>query len=161
VNHRITGKFSSRAVAPGAFGVLLVLCLNLAVLPCAMALGVDDQACPHRSAAEQGAMEGHHGHGTGHGTEHANEHVNEATDLSHPDCMSTTSSCCDLAVASVDSRSAQAKIKAGFDDDTWAVSETASTVRPVASYAITAAADPPDPPGTSVPRHVLFCVYLD
>jgi hypothetical protein len=157
VNHRITGQFSSRAAAPGVFGALLVLCLNLAVLPCAMALGIDDQACPHRPAAEQSAMGGHHEHGTGHGTEHASD----AADQSHPDCMSTAASCCDLGMASVDSRSVQLKIKDGFDDDPWAISGIASTLQPVASYAITVAADPPDPPGTSVPRHVLFCVYLD
>ena len=157
MNHRITGKSSSRAVAPGVFGMLLVLCLNLAVLPCAMALGVDDQACPHSPVAEQGAMDGHYGHGT----EHSTGHASEAADQSHPDCISTASSCCDLAVASVDSRWAQAKVKEGFDDEPWLVSTIFDKPLPVASYSIAASVDPPDPPGTSVPRHVLFCVYLD
>ena len=151
MNHRITGQSSSRAVTVSVFGVFLALCLNLAILPCAMALGVDDQACPHGTVAEQGAMDGHHGHSTGHADEDAGQ--------SHPDCMSTGSSCCDLAVASADSRWAQ--VKAGFDDEPWLVSMTANPLQPVASYAIAAAVDPPDPPGTSVPRHVLFCVYLD
>jgi hypothetical protein len=153
VNHRITGKSSSRAVTPGVFGLLLVLCLNLAVLPCAMALGIDDQACPHSPIAEQGAMDEHYGHGTG--------HANEAAGQSHPDCLSTGSSCCDLAVASVDSRWAQVKVEEGFDDEPWLVSTIVDKPLPVASFAISASVDPPDPPGTSVPRHVLFCVYLD
>ena len=151
MNHRITGKFSSPAVTSGVYGMLLALCLNLALLPCAMALGVDDQACPHSPIAEQGAMDGHHGHSAGHASEDTGE--------SHPDCMSTGSSCCDLAVASADSRWAQ--VKESSDDEPWLVSITASPPQPVTSYAVVAAVDPPDPPGTSVPRHVLFCVYLD
>ena len=151
MNHRSTSQTSSRPVTVSVFGMLLALCLNLAILPCAMALGVDDQACPHSPIAEQGAMDEHHGHSTGHAV--------EDTGQSHPDCMSTGSSCCDLAVASADSRWAQ--VKESFDDEPWLVSITASPPQPVTSYAVVAAVDPPDPPGTSVPRHVLFCVYLD
>ena len=135
----------------GVVGLLLALCLNLAVLPCAMALGIDDQACPHSSIAEQGAMDGHHGHGAGHADEGAGQ--------SHPDCMSASSSCCDVVVASADSR--WAKVKESFDDEPWLVANTASPEPPVTSHAVVAAVDPPDPPGTAVPRHVLFCVYLD
>ena len=153
MNHRITGKSSSRAVAPGVFGMLLALCLNLAVLPCAMALGIDDPACPHSLVAEQSAMDGHHGHNTG--------HADEGAAQSHPDCMSSGSSCCDRAVASADSRWAEVKVKEGFDDEPWLASNTAGPPQPITSYAVVAAVDPPDPPGTSVPRHVLFCVYLD
>ena len=151
MNHRITAHSSSPAVTSGVVGLLLALCLNLAILPCAMALGIDDQACPHSAIAEQGAMDGHHGHSAGHADEGASQ--------SHSDCMSAGSSCCDLAVASADSR--WAKVKEGFDDEPWLVLNTASPQQPVTSYAVVAAVDPPDPPGTSVPRHVLFCVYLD
>ena len=133
--------------------MLLALCLNLALLPCAMALGVDDQACPHGPIAEQGAMDGHHGHSA--------VQAVEDTSLSHPDCMSAGSSCCDLAVASADSRGAQVKLRESNDDEPWLVSITSNPLQPVTSYAVVASVDPPDPPGTSVPRHVLFCVYLD
>ena len=151
MNHRITGQTRSPTVTVSVSGILLALCLNLAILPCAMALGVDDQVCPHSPIAEQGAMDGHHGHSTG--------HANEGAGQSHPDCMSAGSSCCDLAVASADSRGA--KVNEGFDDEPWLVSNTPNPPYPVASFAVVAAVDPPDPPGTSVPRHVLFCVYLD
>ncbi len=153
MNHRITGKASSRAASSGVFGMLLALSLNLAILPCAMALGIDDQACPHSAIAEQGAMDAHHGHGTG--------HVNEDAGQSHPDCLSAGSSCCDLAVVSAEARWSQVKVKEDYDDKPWLVSITAHAPQPVAGFAMAAVADPPDPPGTSVPRHVLFCVYLD
>ena len=153
MSHRTTSQTSSPAVTVSVFGMVLALCLNLAILPCAMALGIDDQACPHSPVAEHGAMDEHHGHSTGHADEGAGQ--------SHSDCMSTGASCCDLAVASADSRWAQAKVKASFDDEPWLVSITANPPQPVTSYALVAAVDPPDPPGTSVPRHVLFCVYLD
>ena len=155
MNHRITAHSSSPAVTSGVAGLLLALCLNLAVLPCAMALGIDDQACPHSPIAEQGAMDGHHGHGAAHGAGHADKDVGQ----SHPDCMSASSSCCDVVVASADSR--WAKAKESFDDEPWLVANAASPEPPVMRYAVVAAVDPPDPPGTSVPRHVLFCVYLD
>ena len=153
MNHRITGKSGSPALYSGVLGLLLVLCLNAAILPCAMALDIDDQTCPHSPAKEQAAMDGHHGHGAG--------HARDPVAQSDPDCPSAAPSCCDLAVATVESRSAYVKFKQSFDEEPWVASANPNALQPVASQAITAHSDPPDPPGTSVPRHVLFCVYLD
>jgi len=153
MNHRITGNHGSPAVSSGVGGLLLALCLNMAILPCAMAFGADDQACPHTSSAEQHGTDGHHGHGAGHAKDHAEQ--------PGADCHSAGPSCCDLAVASVDTRSVHVKFKPSFDDQPWLASANPNRAQSVARYAIAPAADPPDSPGTSVPRHVLFCIYLD
>ena len=149
MNHRVAAKLRRLAESSVAVSMLLVFCLNLAVLPCAMALGLDDHDCSHCPSAEDHSMAGHHGHETAHEPE-----------LRQSDCATLTASCCDAAVSNVDTRSSLPKLKSHGSDQAMASPASQVTV-PGVAFAITEFADPPDPPGPSVPRHVLFCVYLD
>lgn len=123
-------------------GMVAVLWLNMAVLPCAMAFQ-NAAPCPHCPPADEHEMMSHHGHGG---------------DRAEP--ATTQSECCDLDEAKVDARVNKLE------------SKPASVVAFVTAPAIaelpelTAAqqhcgADPPGHSGGSPPIHVLICVYLD
>lgn len=129
--------------------MLLVFCLNLAVLPCAMALGLDDHDCPHCPPAEDHSMAGHHAHKA--------SHEPESTES---DCATPAASCCDVAATGIDTRASQPKLKSEGGEQTVA-GPFSQLDLPATVDAFAASADPPDPPGATVPRHVLFCVYLD
>jgi hypothetical protein len=124
-------------------GLLAMVWLNMAILPCAMAFQ-SDEICPHCPPADEHEMASHHGHG---------EFQAESS--------STTaqSECCDLDEASVDALGGKLQV------------EPASEVVFVAAPAIAelparvvvqrhCVSDPPDTPGVSPPLHVLYCVYL-
>ena len=150
---RIAGKVRRLAGTSGVLAVLLVFCLNLAILPCAMALGLDDHDCPHSPPADEHAMAGRHqGHAAGH-------HESRQPEL-RSDCVTSAASCCDAATPSVDSRASQLKLKKDGNDQPT-VATASQILLSTITYAPAVFADPPDPPGASVPRHVLFCVYLD
>jgi hypothetical protein len=149
MNHRIAWQRRRLAGSSAAVSMLLIFCLNLAVLPCAMALGLDDHDCSHCPPADDHSMAGHHGHEAAHEPE-----------LRESDCATLTASCCDVAASNVDTRTSQLKLKSQSSDQPIA-GPASQVIVPGVAYAITVIADPPDPPGNSVPRHVLFCVYLD
>lgn len=130
--------------AQGVSALLAVMALNLVVLPCAMAFGLEDHDCPHCPPAEQHEMAGHHGH----------------EEVASTPCAEAQSTCCEVETASVDSRGSKLKVRDTADFEalpaaniTIAPAHTAPHCEP--------AAQPPDPPGAFPPRHKLFCVYLD
>lgn len=153
MNRRIADRTRRVAGTSGVLSVLLVFCLNLAVLPCAMALGFDDHDCPHRPPADEHPMSGHHqGHAAGH-------HESPEPEL-RSDCVTSAASCCDAATPTIDARGSQLKLKNDGNDQPIAV-VFSQILSATITYTPAVFADPPDPPGASVPRHVLFCVYLD
>ena len=98
-------------------------------------------------------MAGHHrGHGAG-------QHEAPKPELTSP-CVTAVTSCCDVAAPGIDARASQLKLKDDSNDPPVATA-VGQVLFPAITHAPAASADPPDPPGTSVPRHVLFCVYLD
>ena len=126
-------------------GLLVTLSLNMLVLPCAMAFGLDDHDCAHCPTAEQSEMAGHH-----HGQE------NEAA----ASCADAMSQCCAIADANVDSRASKLKLRDAGDMDIAPVADPG--IGPaIAVIPIESAPRPPDPPDTFPLLHVLFCVYLD
>ena len=122
------------------FGLLAIAWLNLALTPCALAIGAEHD-CPHNPPA------GHHDM-AGHG-----EHMAE-----HP-CESMQDACCEIPDASVDMRAGTVK----FDDSTDVVVITAPVADGLAGQLPAhhlPTADPPDPPDEFQALHKLFCVYL-
>ena len=126
------------------FGVLVVIWLNMAILPCAAASLVE-HACPHCPPVEHAEMAAHHGQ------HQAN------TELT---CASMQSQCCDLDEANVDVRSGKLKVKYVFDDTAMIVAAPL-TVSPVAERALVHDIHPQNPRGSSTPLYILYCVYLD
>jgi hypothetical protein len=153
MNRRLAERIRRLDGTSGMLGVLVIFCLNLAVLPCAMALGLDDQDCPHRPPADEQSMAGHHqNHAAGH-------HASPQPEL-RSGCVTSAASCCDAAMPGVDSRASQLKLTKD-DNDQPIAAVVSQVLLSTITHAPAVFADPPDPPGTSVPRHVLFCVYLD
>ena len=108
-----------------------------------MALGLDSD-CPHCPPTDHEQMSAHHGH-------HADD-VDAGCDPS--------SGCGDADEFSIDGRFSCNKAKDKFDDSQLVVvPPDVGLVDPV-GYATTAA-DPPLSPATSVPIHLLNCVFLD
>ncbi|MGI9237500.1 MAG: hypothetical protein ACR2QZ_08885 [Woeseiaceae bacterium] len=141
-----TAVGKSVALSRGVPGLLLMLLLNMAVLPCAMAFQSDD--CAHCPPAEQHEedhkMAAHHGH-------------DEAS--AKPDCATVQSDCCDEVATSVDSRGGKLEWKSASE----VVFVTApladnSELRPLALWR--SSSGPPQIGGTPPPLYVLFCVYL-
>ena len=125
-------------------GVLVAVWLNLAVQPCAMALGVD-RDCPHCPPVDHEAMAAHHGH-------HAEE--------SSTGCDSLLSECGETDDFSIDGRFSSNKAKDKVEDlQIVAVPLLAALPGPVAYT--TTAADPPRPAAPPPPLYLLNCVFLD
>ena len=140
MNHCITAtRTGLRRVA-----LLAVLWLNMAITPCAMAFDGGDHDCPHMPPTDEHVMEGHHDHG----------HEQAASS-----CATMQTDCCDGLDATLGSRTDSAKAKTS-PDLVFAATPAIAELSPQAAL-FAAAADPPDPPEASTPRHVLFCVYLD
>ena len=126
-------------------GLLAVLWLNMAVLPCAMAFEADDHDCPHCPPSAASEMAAHHGHA-------------KADTRSH--CATMQSQCGDPGEASVDARGGKLKIT-DVSDLTFVTSPKRASL-PAAVFARTrSATDPPELTGRFPPLHVLYCVYLD
>jgi len=140
---RTTARRKPAAPKRSVLGLLAVLWLNMAVLPCAMAFE-SDEPCPHCPPAEDHQMASHHGHG---GVDAV------------PTCATAQSECCDLAAASIDTRGSKLKFKSASD-----IVLITAPLKPVlparASVQRHVASDPPDIFGTSPPLHILYCVYL-
>jgi len=140
---RATARWKPAALRRKVLGLLSVLWLNMAVLPCAMAFE-SDEPCPHCPPAEDHQMASHHGHGK----------VNVT-----PSCETAQSECCDLAAASIDTRGSNFQIKS--TSDVVFIAPPVTAVLPArASVRRHVASDPPDIAGTSPPLHVLYCAYL-
>ena len=135
------------ALKRSVFGLLGILWLNMAVLPCAMAFQGDED-CAHCPPAEE--HENHHSMAAHHDHEQA---------AAEPSCATMPVDCCDVVTANVDARGGKLDYKPAAD--------AAIAAAPLASdgncrQAATgqAAADPPDIAGSSPPLRVLYCVYL-
>jgi hypothetical protein len=125
-------------------GVLVAVWLNLAVQPCAMALGLDD-GCPHCPPMDHEAMDAHHGH-----------HAEEAD----AGCDSPLSDCGESDDFSIDGRFFFSKSKDTVDDSE-AIVVAPAAAQPGTVGFTTTAADPPRPVGAPPPLYLLNCVFLD
>ena len=125
-------------------GVLVAVWLNLAVQPCAMALGQDD-GCPHCPPVDHESMDGHRGH-----------HAEEAD----AGCDSLLSDCGESDDFSLDGRFFFSKAKDTVDDIQADIVAPAAAGLSCTGFTTTAA-DPPAPVGSSPPLHLLNCVFLD
>lgn len=139
-NRRGTGTANRRG-----FGVLVLLWLNLAVTPCAVALG-SEHDCMHAPPAELHSTTGH---------EHEHMHQHEA-----PPCDVATVECCEVADAIADRHVKNLKPKNAVDAEWAGAPHYVELQAPRAAF-VTADSDPPDPPFGSAPRHIMFCVFLD
>ena len=140
----IAARRKPAALRRKVLGLLTVLWLNLAVLPCAMAFE-SAETCPHCPPADEHEMASHHGHG----------------DVeARPACATVQVDCCDPSEASIDTRGG--KLEARPASEVVFVMAPPIAALPVRSpgqrYCAT---DPPDAPGVAPPLHVLYCVYLD
>lgn len=125
------------------FGVLVVMWLSMAILPCAAA-NMSDLTCPHCPPTAHAEMAAHHG-----------QHQAETK----PACVSMQSQCCSLDEANVDVRNGKLEVKDAFDDTAMIVAAPLA-VSPVAERALVRDIHPPDPGGSSTPLFILYCVYL-
>lgn len=153
---RFSARRSPAALRRKVLGLLTVLWLNMAVLPCAMAFE-SSEPCPHCPPAAEHEMPSHRGHVD---AEHEMpSHHGHGDADARPSCATKQAECCDLAEASVNSRGSNPEFKPASDvviitAPTFARVPTSTTV--LAGHAC----DPPDIAGSSPPLHVLFCSYL-
>lgn len=140
-------KTSSRrfitARSRGMCALVSLIWLNLAMLPCAMALQ-QETICPDCPTDHEQKMPAHHEHGD--------------SDLV-PDCNTANSECCDFGEFTIDDRTQ----KSGKSDSEQIalVSDLASVnlSRHVSTTAFPTG--PPDPTSGTKRLHAIFCVYLD
>jgi len=121
--------------------VLVIFWLNLAVMPCTMALETIDTTphCPPPAEQEMA----HHGH---------------QDTQAIPDCFIMQSDCCGLVNAALDTREGTEK---RHDHASAAVSVTSAWPSLHILVAPQHEPRPPDPGTHYPPLHVLNCVYLD
>lgn len=125
-------------------GLLTVLWLNMAVLPCAMAFE-SAETCPHCPPADEHDMASHHGHDE---------------PKAEPACATMQVECCDISEASIDSRGGKLQAKPA-SDVVFVMAPPIAALPVRTSGQRYCATDPPDAPGVAPPLHVLYCVYLD
>lgn len=122
-------------------GVLAIFWLNLAVMPCAMAIETDtrDEHCPQMSSQAMAHEGGHQ--------------------VSQPevDCLSMQADCCSIVQSSMENRTGTDKFKkdasaALSNPAPWPNLQTIPVQQPEFH--------PPDRRYRSPPLHVLHCVYL-
>lgn len=145
--NRLQAPGRARTLRRGVFGLLGVLWLNMAVLPCAMAFQGNED-CAHCPPADR--HENHH--------DMAAHHDLGQAEARHS-CATMPVECCDVMAANVDARGGKLDYKPANDvafataplpcDDNCRHPGTAE-----------AASDPPDITGSSPPLRVLYCVYL-
>ncbi|MDH3490426.1 MAG: hypothetical protein OEM20_00310 [Gammaproteobacteria bacterium] len=140
---RTTARRKPGSLKRRVLGLLAVLWLNTALLPCAMAFE-SSQNCPHCPPVEEQQMASHHGHGE--------------VDAK-PSCATAQLECCDLAAASIDTRGSNLQFKP-TSDVVFIAAPVAANLPARESVQQRVASDPPDISGTSPPLHVLYCVYL-
>lgn len=143
--NRMNGRHEPAGLRRQVLGLLAVVWLNMAVLPCAMAFESAEDYCPHHPPAEEHQIASHHAHG----------------DIdAKPSCATVQPDCCELAAASIDSRGNKPLFKPASDVVIITIPST-SVLPSRATLLRHAASDPPNISGSSPPLHVLFCVYLD
>lgn len=144
---RANAMKSPAALRRNVLGLLAIIWLNMAVLPCAMAFQGDDD-CPHCPPPEQ--------HGQDHGM---SAHHGGDTAASRPSCATAQPDCCDAIAASVDARGGKIEHKPAPDVVLASVPLPGNHGdRPSAQRC--GSPDPPDVSGSSPPLRVLYCVYL-
>ncbi len=131
------------ALRPKVLGLLTVLWLNMAVLPCAMAFE-SSETCPHCPPAAEHEMAPHHDHGEV---------------KAQPDCATAQVECCDFAEVSVDTRGVKLEAKPASEAVIGAAPPIAAVPAQTSGQRF-CAADPPGASGGAPPLHVLYCVYL-
>lgn len=129
-----------------------VVCLNLVIQPCAMALGeMDEHDCPrcppsHGNEHSQHAMHGHH------------TVVDEAAPGDMP-CATKASDCSLVDEINFDGRSVKLEPKDTPTDSPIAI-QSASVFEPTLRPAQRTCHGSRSPPPPSVPLNVYYCVYL-
>ena len=123
---------------------LLVLWVNLALQPCAIAAG-EDHDCPHCPPAHDEGMSAHRGH---HGEKEATQ-----------PCAAMQSDCCDELPSNVGPRDADKKVR-DFADQPAVIAEQSAWLDTITTGRPVSATGPPAPVAASPPLHVLHCVYL-
>jgi len=141
---RISARGRPAVLRQYVLGLLAIVWLNMAILPCAMAFQGDED-CPHCPPAEDQEMASHHEHG-------------EAS--AETSCATSQPDCCDAMAASVDVRGSKLEFKPA--SDVVLITAPVPTRLPTSVLGHRhGALDPPRIVGSSPPLHVLFCVYLD
>ena len=129
--------------------MFVVVCLNLALQPCAMAMGGElDHDCPHCPPSESQRHHGHHG--------------STVEEVDQTPCASAADDCSLGDDFNYDGRNTQVKLKDLPNDVPFAISDLIDTVaaaRFVDLQGICPTRSPP--PDSSPPLNVLYCVYLD
>jgi hypothetical protein len=123
---------------------VLALWINLAVQPCAMAMGTDGD-CPHCPPAAEHDMAMAHGH--------------HDIDV-EADCATFGSDCGEIDDFGIDSRSAPSKLKDKTEVLAVPVALPQHPIPGPAGFSYTAA-DPPEPAAAPPPTYLLNCVFLD
>ena len=144
MSSRITARPRLATRRRTVIGLVTVLWLNMALLPCAMALQ-SAAMCPHCPPAEDHEMASHHGHG-GHSEE--------------PSRVTVQSECCDYEEVKIDAR--VIKPESCSAPLLFLIASPANTdLLQAAATQSHCTKDPPGHGGASPPLHVLNCVYLD
>lgn len=120
-----------------------LLWLNVAMLPCAMAMEAE-HACPDCPPDHEQPMASHHGHG------------DARAELG---CVIEQPDCCELDDVSVDDRKSQSD-KNDSDDPGVSIGPRLGAAR-ADKGVLLHTTGPPDPGGTATRLHALHCVYLD
>ena len=135
--------------APRRWLLLSVMAwLNIALAPCAMAMG-DSPACPHGAATAHSETMSHDGH-----------HGGAAADTSTEHCAFAESDCCGDNIVVTETRSQSSAESNPLAD--VATGYSLVVTRHLATAAVDFAdAGPPERFVTSPPLRILNCVYLD
>ena len=134
--NRVNDARQSRSVT----ALLSAVLLNLAMIPCGMALE-GERSCP--GCPTEHHAEAHAGHA---------EHKEHSTPATQADC-------CELDTFNVEDRSQQGE-KDGADK-TPPILFTGLTEPAAGGFPVFSATGPPDPDPSPPPIHILNCVFLD
>lgn len=130
------------------FGVFVVVCLNLALQPCTMAMGAEqDDDCPHCPPSES---QDHHGH-----------HGSSFEPVDKTPCGPSADDCSLGDDLYHDGRNNSAKLKDLSGDFVIAVSSLTDIVPTCMVDLGGLCPTRSPPPGSFPPLNVLYCVYLD
>jgi hypothetical protein len=150
VNSLATFKQRQTPWARSVLGLFVVVWLNLALQPCAMAMGGDDDHdCPHCPP--------------GHTQEHDGHDMASIEAVGHDmPCATVAADCSVLDDYNYDGRAVQLKVKDAPSDLPVALLPSEQFLADAQSNLVAYA--PPNinhPPGPSLPLNILYCVYLD
>lgn len=132
-----------------ALGMFVVVWLNLALQPCAMAMGGDDDHdCPHYPPSHTQRHEGH-------------EMSSDTTADHDMPCATGATDCTAFDAVNVDARSGGLKLKDTSNDQPDVIGPFAAFIADTGPSR-TVVVEPPSshPPDFSPPLNVLYCVYL-